>query len=267
MQHLKNINDFKKLKSEGKKISVVTCYDHAFARIIEQTEIDSILVGDSGGMVFAGYESTLPVTLDQMIYHAQAVRRGSPSKFTIVDLPFMTYHVSIEETMKNCGRVMKETGANAVKLEGGRDFSKTIESITKASIPVMGHLGLTPQSVHKLGGYSVQGRDEEKKKILIEDAMRLEDAGVFSIVLEMVPEDLAQDISKKISIPTIGIGAGRYCDGQVLVINDLLGIDERFNPKFLKKYASLYDSVKNALSEYNREVKDNIFPGEQNVFK
>lgn len=267
MQFVKNINDFRRSKTEGKKISVVTCYDHAFARIIEQTEIDSVLVGDSVGMVFSGYESTLPVTLDQMIYHAQAVRRGAPSKFITVDLPFMTYHISIEETMRSCGRIMKDTGVNAVKLEGGRDFAKVIGELTRASIPVMGHLGLTPQSVHKLGGYTVQGRDEDKRKILIEDAIILEDAGVFAIVLEMVPEDLAKEISEKISIPTIGIGAGRYCDGQVLVINDLLGIDERFNPKFLKKYASVYDSVKSALSEYNREVKEKIFPDEKNTFK
>jgi 3-methyl-2-oxobutanoate hydroxymethyltransferase len=267
MEKLTSINDFKKAGNGKKPISMITCYDYSFARIIEQTGIDVILVGDSLGNVIAGHQTTLPVTLEQMIYHSGIVRRGAPNAFIVCDLPFMSYHVSIEDTLRNCGRIMKETGVNAVKLEGGRDFKKTVESIVRASIPVMGHLGLTPQSVHKLGGYSVQGREEDKRKIMLEDARILEEAGAFSIVLEMVPESLAAEITKSISIPTIGIGAGRYCDGQVLVINDMLGLNEKFNPKFLKKYSNLYDIVKNAVDQYSSDVKEGRFPAEENVFK
>ena len=263
----KNINDFKKSKENTIPISVITCYDHAFARIIDQTDIDAILVGDSLGNVIAGFPNTLPVTLDQMIYHTTIVRRGAPGKFLITDLPFMSYHISVEDTLRNCGRVMKESGANAVKLEGGRDFRHIVESLVRASIPVMGHLGLTPQSIHKLGGYSVQGKGEKQGKIILEDAKILEEAGAFSLVLEMVPESLAKDISESLTIPTIGIGAGRFCDGQVLVLNDMLGIDERFNPKFLKKYANLYEATKSAIDAYDREVKERKFPEEKNTFK
>ena len=267
MSAIKTINDFKKCKLENRPISMVTCYDHAFARIIEQTDIDVILVGDSVGMVEAGLESTIPVTMDQMVYHTAIVKRGAPSKFIIADLPFMSYHISVEDTMKNAGRIMKETGAQSIKLEGGEDFIPIIKALVSASIPVVGHLGLTPQSVHKLGGYSVQGREDNQRKKIIKDAKLLEDAGVFALVLEMVPESLAAEISQLLSIPTIGIGAGRNCDGQVLVINDLLGFDERFNPKFLKKYANIYEVSKNALESYNQEVKDKTFPVEDNIFK
>jgi 3-methyl-2-oxobutanoate hydroxymethyltransferase len=246
---------------------MITCYDHAFARIIEQTEIDVILVGDSLGNVIAGYSSTIPVTVDQMIYHTEIVRRGAPSKFLIIDMPFMSYHVSVEDSLRNAGRMMKETGANAVKLEGGEDFRHIIEAMVRASIPVMGHIGLTPQSVHKLGGYTVQGREEDKRKKIIKDAKILQEAGAFSIVLEKIPESLAQDVSESLSIPTIGIGAGRYCDGQVLVLNDLLGIDESFAPKFLKKYADVFEISKNAIQAYDREVKDKKFPEEKHVYK
>jgi len=264
---LKNINDFKKFKKEGTPISVLTCYDYAFARIMEKTDLDAILVGDSLGNVVAGYTSTIPVTLEQMIYHTEIVRRGAPSKFLVSDMPFMSYHVSIEDSLRNAGNLMKKTGANAVKLEGGSDFRGVVEALVRASIPVMGHLGLTPQSVHKLGGYSVQGRDEEKRKMILEDAKILEEAGAFSLVLEMVPEDLAKEISESISIPTIGIGAGRYCDGQVLVINDMLGIEQEFYPKFLKKYADLSVTITNAVNDYSREVKEHLFPDEKNIFK
>lgn len=262
-----SINDFKKYKENGIPISITTCYDYAFARIIDQTDIDVLLVGDSLGNVIAGYSSTIPVTIDQMIYHTEIVRRGAPSKFLIGDMPFMSYHVSLEDTMRNAGRMMKETNANAIKIEGGKDFRHIVEALVKASIPVMGHLGLTPQSAHKLGGYTVQGRDEEKRKKIIEDAKILEEAGVFSLVLEKVPENLAQEVSQSISIPTIGIGAGRYCDGQVLVLNDILGIDESFHPKFLKKYANLFEISKNALDEYNKEIKEKKFPAEENVYQ
>lgn len=267
MPRIKNINDFRKAKEEKTPISMVTCYDFAFARLIEQTDIDAILVGDSVGMAFGGHSTTLPVTLDMMVYHTEIVRRGAPNVFIVCDLPFMSYHVSVEETLRNCGRVMKETGANAVKLEGGRDFLLVVEALVKASIPVMGHLGLTPQSVHKLGGYTVQGRDEEKRRIMKEDSKMLEEAGAFSLVLEMVPEQLGREITESLRIPTIGIGAGRHTDGQVLVINDLLGVDERFNPKFLRKYADLSDSVRGALQQYSSEVKGRKFPAEEQSFK
>jgi 3-methyl-2-oxobutanoate hydroxymethyltransferase len=267
MPAFKNINDFAKSKKEKLPISMVTCYDYGFARLVEQTDIDVILVGDSLGNVVAGYDSTIPVTVDQMIYHAGIVRRGAPSKFVVCDLPFMSYHVSVEDSLRNAGRIMKESGCHAVKLEGGEDFFPVVNALVKASIPVMGHLGLTPQSVHKLGGYSVQGRDEDKRKVMIRDAKMLEEAGAFSLVLEMVPEDLAKEITESISIPTIGIGGGRYCDGQVLVINDLLGMNESFTPKFLKKFADLSSIVRGALNDYNSEVKSGAFPGENNVFK
>ncbi len=264
---IKNINDFIKAKKEKNPISMITCYDYPFARIIEQTQIDTILVGDSVGMAVAGYSSTLPVTVEQIIYHTEIVRRGAPSKFLIADMPFMSYHVSTEDTLRNAGEIMKKTGANAVKLEGGREFRGIIEALIRASIPVCGHLGLTPQSVHKLGGYSVQGRDDEKRKIIFEDARILEQAGAFALVLEMVPESLAQEISENISIPTIGIGAGRYTDGQVLVLHDMLGMNNEFNPKFLKKYANLFDISKEAVDNYHKEVVNRAFPEEKNAFK
>ncbi|MEW6527075.1 MAG: 3-methyl-2-oxobutanoate hydroxymethyltransferase [Spirochaetota bacterium] len=267
MPSIKNIKDFAKMKQSAQPIAMITCYDYAFARVVSETDIDVILVGDSLGMVVAGYDTTIPVTLDQMIYHTSMVRRGAPNHFIVTDLPFMSYHVSIEDTMRNCGRIMKECNTNAVKLEGGRDFVPVVEALTKASIPVMGHLGLTPQSVHKLGGYSVQGKDEEQRKIIMEDALLLQKAGAFALVLEMVPEQLAQEITEALDIPTIGIGAGRYCNGQVLVINDMLGLNKGFNPKFLKRYADLYTTSQQAIQDYCKEVKEHIFPAESNVFK
>jgi len=267
MSSIKNIKDFAKMKQSGEPIAMITCYDYAFARVVSETDIDVILVGDSLGMVVAGFDTTIPVTLDQMIYHTSMVRRGAPQSFIVTDLPFMSYHVSIEDTMRNCGRIMKECGANAVKLEGGRDFAPVVEALTRASIPVMGHLGLTPQSVHKLGGYSVQGKDEEQRKIIMEDALLLQKAGAFALVLEMVPEQLAKEITEALDIPTIGIGAGRYCNGQVLVINDMLGLNKGFNPKFLKRYADLYTTSQQAIQTYCKEVKEHIFPAEGNVFK
>lgn len=261
------VNDFKAYKESKKNISMVTCYDHAFAKIIEQTPVDIILVGDSVGNTFAGYENTIPVTVEQMIYHTEIVRRGAPSKFLVIDMPFMSYHISVEDSLRNAGNMMKKTGANAVKLEGGREFRAVVEAFVAASIPVMGHLGLTPQSVHKFGGYSVQGRDEDKRKRIIEDALILQDAGACSLVLEKVPESLAKEISEKLTIPTIGIGAGRQCDGQVLVINDMLGIDESFLPKFAKKYVNLYESVKGALESYDSEVKGGVFPAKEHTYE
>jgi len=267
MADIKNIKDFAKAKQEKNPIAMVTCYDYAFARMVAESGIDVILVGDSLGNVVAGYDTTLPVTLDQMIYHAGIVRRGAPDMFIVADLPFMSYHVSVEDTMRNCGRIMKETGANSVKLEGGKDFRHIVESLVKASIPVMGHLGLTPQSVHKLGGYSVQGREEDKRKQLLDDAKILEEAGAFALVLEMVPENLAKEVTESLKIPTIGIGAGRFCDGQVLVINDMLGMNKGFSPKFLKKYADIFSTVTDALDAYAGEVKKGKFPTAEHGFK
>lgn len=261
------INDFKTRKKESLPISMITCYDFAFASILEATDIDVILVGDSLGNVIAGFSNTIPVTVDQMIYHTTIVRRGAPSKFLVIDMPFMSYHVSVEDSLRNAGRMIKESGANAVKLEGGKDFAEIVRAMVRASIPVVGHLGLTPQSIHKLGGYSVQGRVDDQRKAIIEDAQILEDAGACCLVLEMVPESLAQEVSQKLTIPTIGIGAGRYCDGQVLVLNDMLGLNESFTPKFLKKYASLYKTTKKAVNTYAREVRENQFPAEEHVFK
>jgi len=263
---MNTILSFAKLKKEKEPISMITCYDYSFARIINQTEIDAILVGDSLGMVIAGESNTLSVTLDQIIYHTTIVRRGAPAKFIVADLPYLTYHLSISDTINNAGRIIKESGAQAIKLEGGQYFAKTVKSLVEASVPVMGHLGLTPQSIHKLGGYNVQGKQEEQRKIIIEDAKILEEAGVFALVLEMVPEDLAKEISSELSIPTIGIGAGRFCDGQVLVLNDLLGLDERFNPKFLKKYANFSNDAKKALNQYSQEVRERKFPKKINSF-
>jgi 3-methyl-2-oxobutanoate hydroxymethyltransferase len=267
MPVLKNINDFAKLKKEKVPISMVTCYEYGFARLVEQSDIDVVLVGDSLGNVLAGYDTTIPVTVEQMIYHAEIVRRGAPSKFLVCDLPFMSYHVSVEDSLRNTGDIMKKTGSNAVKLEGGEDFVPVISALVKASIPVMGHLGLTPQSVHKLGGHTVQGRGEDKRKALIRDAKAIEEAGAFSVVLEMIPEILAQEITESLSIPTIGIGAGRYCHRQVLVINDMLGMNETFNPKFLKKYADLSSAAIAAFNTYNSDVKSGAFPEEKNAFK
>ena len=261
------VNDFKARKDAKVPISMLTCYDYGFACIAEQSELDTLLVGDSLGNVVAGFKTTIPVTMDQMVYHGSIVRRGAPSKFLIVDMPFMSYHVSVEDSLRNAGRIMKETEANAVKLEGGREFQKTVEALVAASIPVVGHLGLTPQSVHKLGGYSVQGREEDKRKRILEDALILQDAGACSIVLEMLSASLANEISEKLSIPTIGIGAGNGCDGQVLVINDMLGMNTGFTPKFAKKFVELCSVIQSAFNDYDSAVKDRSFPAPENTFK
>lgn len=260
------INDFRSRKKSHAPISMTTCYDYAFARILAGTQIDVILVGDSLGNVFAGYKTTVPVTVEQMIYHAAIVKRGAPSKFVIVDMPFMSYHISIEETLKNAGRMIKETGVDAVKIEGGADFADTVKALTKASIPVVGHLGMTPQSIHKFGGFSVQGREDGQRRQIIDDALMLQESGACCIVLEKIPSLLSKEITERLSIPTIGIGAGESCDGQVLVINDILGIDRDFHPKFIKKYADLNDIVKNAVASYDREVKSRSFPSTEHSY-
>lgn len=262
------INLYKEKFNKREKISVVTCYDASFAKIISEIEMDSILVGDSLGMVVQGYNSTLPVTLDEMIYHTKAVKRGAPNKYIICDLPFLSYQVSVEQGVSAGGLVIKETGCDAVKLEGANEIAlETIRRLTDMGVPVMGHLGLTPQSYQVLGGYKVQGKDEKGAEKILNDAVALENAGVFSIVLEMLPEVLGEKITNALTIPTIGIGAGRHTSGQVLVINDLLGVNAEFKPKFLKRFADLNTIIKQALVAYNNEVKDGSFPREENIFK
>lgn len=254
-------------KKNNEKISVVTCYDASFARIISASPIDAILVGDSLGMVVQGYESTLPVTLEEMIYHSKCVKRGAYKKFIISDLPFLSYQSSVESGILSAGKLIKESLVDAVKIEGaGKKNIQLIKELTEMGIPVMGHLGLTPQSFQVLGGYKVQGKDPADAKKIQEDAIELENAGVFSLVLEMIPSDLGEKITKIMKIPTIGIGAGPYTDGQVLVINDLLGMDAQFSPKFLKKYNNLHGSILNSLSEYHSDVKKGLFPGQENSF-
>ena len=262
---MKTILDFLKVKRENKKITMISTYDYWSALICEEVGIDCILVGDSLGMVVQGQDSTLPVSLDEIIYHAKAVRRGAPNTFIVVDMPFLTYQVNKEEALKNAGRIMQETGANAVKLEGGEEILETAEKLVKSGIPVMGHLGLTPQSVHALGGYKVQGKTKEKQKKLKRDAKLLQDAGVFSIVLEAIPKSLAEDITNSLEIPTIGIGAGNKTDGQVLVFHDLLGFFDK-SPKFVKRYLEGKKLFKDAISQFIKEVEEETFPDEKHTY-
>ncbi len=266
---MRNIIDiFGKKKSARTPISVVTCYDYTFSRIVSETDIDCILVGDSLGMVIQGHGSTLPVTLDEMIYHSKAVRRGSPDKCIVCDMPFLSYQVSLEDAIRSAGKIMKETDCDAVKIEGGGNYiSDLTRRLTQIGIPVMGHLGLTPQSFQTLGGYKLQGKEVSSKEKMKADAIELEKAGNFSVVLEMIPETLGEEITKNLSTSaTIGIGAGRKVDGQVLVLYDLLGLGKDFHPKFLKKYEDLYPAIKTALENYSAEVKSKSFPEEKNIF-
>ena len=254
------------MKAAGRRIVMLTCYDAAFAQLLEQAEVDVLLVGDSVNQVLAGLETTLSATLDQMIYHATSVRRGARRALVFVDLPFLTYQVSPTEAIRNAGRVLQESGAHGVKLEGGRPMAETVRALVDRGIPVIGHLGLTPQSVHALGGYRVQGRDAATAERLMADALALEEAGACAIVLELLPSALAARISAALTIPTIGIGAGAGCDGQVLVLHDMLGLNERFNPKFLKRYAELGEAVRAAVRSYAAEVRDGSYPGPQHSF-
>jgi 3-methyl-2-oxobutanoate hydroxymethyltransferase len=254
------------MKKKGEKITVLTAYDYPTALLLDEEGIDAILVGDSLGMVVLGYASTLPVTMEQMIHHTKAVCRGAQRAMVIGDMPFMSYQVSIETALHNAGRFLKETDAQAVKLEGGREVAEMTKRMTSSGIPVMSHLGLTPQSIQQFGGFKVQGKDSEAARRIMEDARILEDAGAFSVVLECVPADLAAEITHSLSIPTIGIGAGVYCDGQILVINDILGTFERFTPRFVKKYATLGMQTRNAVKKYMDEVKSSSFPGKEHSF-
>ncbi|WP_346928508.1 3-methyl-2-oxobutanoate hydroxymethyltransferase [Clostridium sp.] len=258
---------FKEAKAKGEKITMLTAYDYSMAKIIDNSGINGILVGDSVGMVCLGYEDTISVTMEDMIHHTKAVARGAQNALVVADMPFMSYQTSVYDAVFNAGRLMKEGRAQAVKLEGGADMCDRIEAITKASIPVMAHIGLTPQSVNSLGGFKVQGKSEEAAKELIEAAKAVEKAGAFAVVLECVPAKLAEVISKEISIPTIGIGAGANCDGQILVYQDMLGMFSDFTPKFVKKYADLGAIMTEAFKGYIGEVSTGVFPALEHGFK
>jgi len=254
------------MKQRGEKITMLTAYDYITAKIIDEAGIPLILVGDSLGMVVLGYESTIPVTIEEMLHHTKAVVRGTKQAIIIGDMPFMTYHTSISDALRNAARFIQEGGAQSVKLEGGVTVAETVRSIVSCGIPVMGHIGLTPQSIHQLGGYKVQGKTEETATRMLEDAHALEQAGAFAVVLETVPTPLATLITQSISIPTIGIGAGIGCDGQVQVISDILGLFTDFVPKHAKQYAKLADTIRATVTEYDKEVKNGNFPTEQQSF-
>ena len=261
------VQDFLRKKAEHKKITLLTAYDYPFARIVDEAGIDAIIVGDSLAMVVQGLDNTLPVTMEEMLYHTKIVSRATRNAMVIGDMPFMSYQASIEEGVRNAGRFLKEAGASAVKLEGGAEVAEHIRAMTRSDIPVMAHIGLTPQSIHRMGGYKVQGRTEEAARRLLEEAHIAEEAGAFSVLLEAIPMDLARRITEELSIPTIGIGAGPYCDGQVLVLHDVLGLFERFVPRFVKRYADLRGEAIKAIRTYKEEVERGIFPSEEHSFK
>jgi len=261
-----NINQIKEMKQKGEKITMLTAYDYATAKIVDEVGVPLILVGDSLGMVVLGYESTVFVTMEEMLHHVKAVVRGSNKSLIVADMPFMTYHVSVEDAMRNAGRFLQEGGAQAVKLEGGVTAADKIRKIVDCGIPVCGHIGLTPQSINQLGGYRIQGKTAEAAKRLLDDARAVEQAGAFAVVMETVPTPLASLITRKISIPTIGIGAGPGCDGQVQVVNDVLGSTGGYVPKHAKQFANLNEITKNAIAAYYSEVKANTFPTEANGF-
>ncbi len=259
--------DIGAMKGKGEKITMLTAYDASFAALIESAGIDMLLVGDSLGMVVLGYDSTVPVTMDEMIHHARAVRRGAPQSLIVGDMPFMSYQASLPEAVHNAGRFMKEAGCDAVKLEGGLEVCATVSAIVKAGVPVMGHIGLTPQTAGQLGGYKVQGRDLDSARSLLGMARGLQDAGAFALVLECIPASLSELISQELTIPTIGIGAGAGCDGQVLVTHDLLGMFEKFVPSFVKSYAHLAPQIKDAVLAYKHEVREGRYPDDSHSFK
>jgi len=259
-------NTLLRMKLVGERISMITAYDYSFARIFDAAGIDIILVGDSASNVMAGHETTLPITLDQMIYHASSVVRGSSRSLIIVDLPFGSYQGNSKEALASSIRIMKETGAHAIKLEGGEEVIESVKRIIGSGVPVMGHLGLTPQSIYKFGTYTVRAREEGEAAKLKKDALLLQEAGCFGMVLEKIPAMLAKEVSESISIPTIGIGAGNYCDGQVLVMHDLLGINTEFKPRFLRTYLNLHDQVIGAVQRYIADIKSKDFPNEHEQY-
>ncbi|MBI2967738.1 MAG: 3-methyl-2-oxobutanoate hydroxymethyltransferase [Bacteroidetes bacterium] len=271
MEHKKEIRRvtthvLQELKRKGEKITMLTAYDFSFAKIVDSAGIEVILVGDSASNVMAGHETTLPITLDQMIYHASSVVRAVGRALVVVDLPFGSYQGNSKIALDSAVRIMKESGAHAVKLEGGRTVKESVERIISAGIPVMGHLGLTPQSIYKFGTYVVRARGEEEAKQLESDAILLEEIGTFALVLEKIPAKLADKVSKQLKIPTIGIGAGRKCDGQVLVLHDMLGINKEFSPRFLRRYLNIYDDTTRAVQKYIRDVKAVDFPSEKEQY-
>jgi 3-methyl-2-oxobutanoate hydroxymethyltransferase len=255
-----------RMKTNGERISMITAYDYSFAKIFDAAGIDVILVGDSASNVMAGHETTLPITLDQMIYHASSVMRGIDRAFVVVDLPFGSYQSNSREALASAIRIMKETGAHAVKMEGGEEILESAKRILAAGVPVMGHLGLTPQSIYKFGTYTVRAREEDEAAILKKDARLLQDAGCFGLVLEKIPAILAKEVSESLNIPTIGIGAGKYCDGQVLVMHDMLGINKAFNPRFLRRYLDLHEQITTAVQRYIHDVKAKEFPGDHEQY-
>lgn len=254
------------MKQQGEKISMLTAYDFTMAQIVDQAGIEVILVGDSASNVMAGFETTVPMTLEHMIYHTSCVVRGVNRALVIADMPFMSYQVTAKEALINAGRMMKEAGAHAIKMEGGKPIIDTVRKIVDAGIPVMGHLGLTPQSIYKFGTYKVRATDEEEAQDLIKDGKLLQDAGCFSIVLEKIPAKLAERVSKELDIPTIGIGAGGGCDGQVLVLHDMLGLNKGFNPRFLRRYADLHSNMTDAVQQYITDVKSQDFPNKEEQY-
>jgi len=254
------------MKKSRTSIAALTCYNYYLSRLLNQAGIDVILVGDSLGMVELGYESTLPVTIEEMLCHLKAVKRGNSRALLVADMPYMSYNFNRRQALLNAGRLIKEGGAEAVKIEGGREVRKTIDDFLLHNIPVMGHLGLTPQAVNRFGGYRVQGKDARDRERIIKDARLLEQSGVFSLVLECVPEDLARDITRNVRIPVIGIGAGRYCDGQILVLNDMLGLYSGPAPRFVKKYANLQLIIHRAVQRYRKEVKKGIYPAKKHTY-
>jgi 3-methyl-2-oxobutanoate hydroxymethyltransferase len=260
------IHTLRQMKERGEKIAVLTAYDATFARLFDEAGADVLLVGDSLGMVVQGNETTLPVTLEEMAYHCRAVVRGVRRAHVVGDMPFMTYQASIDQAMTNAGRLMKEGGVGSVKLEGGAQHAELVHKLVGAGIPVMGHIGLTPQSYHQLGGFKVQGRGEGGREKLLADARALEEAGVYSIVLEAIPSDIAREITESVSVPTIGIGAGVACDGQVLVSYDMLGMDETFKPRFVRRFATLGQEIKDAVGAYVTEVRAQTFPSDAESF-
>ena len=261
------VTTFKDAKKQGKKLTMLTAYDYSTAKLFDEAGVDSMLVGDSLGMTMLGYDSTLPVTMEDMIHHTKAVVRGAKNALVVGDMPYMSYHLSVQQAVENAGRFIKEAGAQAVKLEGGAAFCPEIEAMTRASIPVVGHLGLTPQSINAFGGFKVQGKSEEAARKIIEDAQALEAAGAFAIVLECVPAQLAEIITAKVAVPTIGIGAGAGCDGQVLVYQDMLGMYDNFTPKFVRKFAEVGAMMKQGVQEYCAAVQDSSFPAAEHTFK
>ena len=266
MQKRKTVAGIRAMKTKGEKITMLTAYDAAMASMLAEADVDVLLVGDSLGMVVLGYDSTVPVTMDEMIHHASAVRRGAPAAFVVGDMPFGSYQSGKRDAILNGGRFLKEAGCDAVKLEGGLEVCETVTALVQAGISVVGHIGLTPQTATQLGGYKVQGRDIESARKMVEEARALEKAGAFAIVLECIPDELGRILSEEITIPTIGIGAGVHCDGQVLVTHDLLGMFDKFIPSFVKSYCRLAPTIKKAVTEYNAEVRNGAYPDAEHSF-